>query len=127
MTHVNEANRYIENAKEVLRDKADKQDGFYQDKKYVKLAGHAAYSGVLMALDGTLEVMGIKKRRRKSAEWYQRELAAIDKKILNRFLSVYDTLHLSLGYDGNPSAKVAAAGIEDAEKIVKWAENRNAA
>ena len=127
MTHIKEATRYLENAREILREKADKQDGFYQDKKYVKLAGHAAYTGVLMALDGTLEEMGIRKKGRKSVEWYQKELGAIDKKLFTRFLSVYDTLHLSLGYDGNPSAKVAAAGIEDAEKIIKWAQAKSAA
>ena len=44
-----EAMRYIDNAKEILREKAKKEDGLYQDKKYVKMAGHTAYSGVLLA------------------------------------------------------------------------------
>lgn len=48
---VQEARRYLDNAKELLRDKAKKDGKYYQDKKYVKLAGHAAYSGVLIALD----------------------------------------------------------------------------
>ena len=127
MTHIKEATRYIENARDILKQKANKQDGFYQDKKYVKLAGHAAYTGVLMALDQTLEEMGVKKKGRKSVEWYQRELASIDKRLLSRFLGVYDTLHLSLGYDGNPDAEVAQAGLENAEKIIRWAESKSAA
>jgi hypothetical protein len=127
MKHVTEATRYLENAKEILRVKANKQDGFYQYKKYVKLAGHAAYTGVLLALDGTLEEPGIGKKGRKNVEWYQKELSQIDKSLLYRFLGVYDTLHLSLGYDGNPDAKVAKAGLENAEKIIKWAETRSAA
>ena len=127
MKYINDATRYLENAKEILQDKADKKDGFYQDKKYVKLAGHAAYSGVLLALDGAFGEMGINKKWRKSIEWYQRELAKIDKRLLFRFLGVYDTLHLSLGYDGNPDSKVAKAGLENAEKIIKWAETKTAA
>lgn len=63
--HIIEAKRYLANAKEILREKAGKEDGFYQDRKYVKLAGHAAYSGVLVAIDGLLRV---KKKGRKSVD-----------------------------------------------------------
>jgi hypothetical protein len=117
-----EAHRYIDNAKEILRDKARKEDGFYQDRKYVKLAGHAAYSGILVALDGLL---GAKSKGRKSVEWYKSELAKLDRKMTGTFDAAYDTLHLSLGYDGNPSVKVALTGLEYAEQIVKWVETKN--
>jgi hypothetical protein len=52
--NLQEARRYLNNAKEILREKARKEGDHYQDKKYVRLAGHAAYSGVLIALDGLL-------------------------------------------------------------------------
>jgi len=42
-----------------LSEKAGKEDGYYQDTKYVKLAGHAAYAGILVALDAYLR----RKRR----------------------------------------------------------------
>lgn len=58
MDTVQEAKRYLDNAHEILRDKAHKEDGIYQDTKYVKLAGHAAYAGVLVALDGILGKKG---------------------------------------------------------------------
>ena len=32
------AKRYLDNAKEILREKALKDDGYYQDSKYVKMA-----------------------------------------------------------------------------------------
>ncbi|MFP5042953.1 DUF5618 family protein [Parasediminibacterium sp. JCM 36343] len=123
MDYIKEANRYLNNAKEILREKAHKEDGYYKDKKYVKLAGHAAYSAVLEALDGML---GIKKKGRKSVDWYQAELAKIDKKILNSFNTAYDVLHLSMGYDGAKSAKIASAGLEEAETIIKWAADKQA-
>jgi len=43
MKHITEAHRYLDNAKEILSTKAQKEDGFYQDRKYVKMAGNTAY------------------------------------------------------------------------------------
>ncbi|WP_461141388.1 DUF5618 family protein [Spirosoma pomorum] len=41
-----------------MRNKAHKEDGYYQDSKYVKMAGHTAYVGVLVALDELLGKKG---------------------------------------------------------------------
>jgi hypothetical protein len=120
---VQEAKRYLDNAKEILREKANKEDGFYQDKKYVKLAGHAAYTGVLVALDALL---GKKTKGRKSVEWYQNELSKVDKKALTTFNDAYDTLHLAMSYDGNRSAEVSSTGLKLAESIITWVETRTA-
>ena len=97
-TTVEEAKRYLANAREILRDKAHKEDGIYQDTKYVKLAGHAAYSGVLVALDGLLgkKGKGRKDPERRPVDWYKQQLAKLDKRLLNSFVGVYDTLHLSM-------------------------------
>lgn len=121
MKEILEARRHIENAKDILSEKAKKENGYYQDRKYVKMAGYTAYSGVLVALDA---ILGDKKKGRKSVEWYKEELAGLDKKILSSFLAAYDTLHLAMSYDGNLSSKVASAGLEDAEKIIAWAEQK---
>ena len=123
MEPTQEARRYIDNAREILRDKARKEDGYYQDAKYVKMAGNTAYSGILVALD---YLLGLKKKGRKDVTWYKEQLAVLDKKVLGAFVSAYDTLHLSLGYDGNPSAEVAQAGLKDAETIISWVETRTA-
>ena len=117
MKNIQEAHRYINNAKEILRDKAQKDEGYYQDKKYVKMAGHTAYTGVLVALDG---FFGLKKKGRKSVEWYKEELGKVDKKISFAFSTAYTVLHLEMGYDGIPSAKVANIGFEEAEVIINW-------
>jgi hypothetical protein len=122
-TTVQEAKRYLDNAKEILREKANKEDGYYLDTKYVKMAGHNAYVGVLVALDGFL---GKKGKGRKDVDWYKQHLSRLDKKLLNAFVSAYDTLHLSMSYDGNPSANVATAGLAEAETIINWVESRTA-
>jgi hypothetical protein len=119
MHTVEEAKRHLRNAKELLRDKARKEDDFYQDRKCVKLAGHAAYTGILIALDQLLQV---KKKGRMEVKWYKEQLSKMDKKVLNNFVAAYDTLHLAMGYDGNSSVKVAQAGLEQAEYIINWVE-----
>lgn len=123
MKSVQEARRYIANAREILREKARKEDGYYQDTKYVKMAGHTAYAGVLVALD---DLLGKKGKGRKDVDWYKEHLAKLDKKLLTVFVATYDTLHLSMSYDGNPSGVVATGGLQDAEKIIDWVENRMA-
>jgi hypothetical protein len=121
MRNTVEAMRYIDNAKDILREKAKKEDGLYLDKKYVRMAGHTAYLGVLVALD---ELLGNKKKGRKSVEWYQKELSTMDKKISSNFSNIYDTLHLALSYDGNQDAELAQNGIKRAEQIINWVDTR---
>lgn len=120
MNKIEEAYRYLNNTKEILSTKANKSEGVYQDKKYVKLAGHAAYNGVLEALNLILPT----KNGRKSAEWYKEQLAKIDKKMLNYFNNVYELLHLVMGYDGYGDARIVKVGLEDAELIINWVGNR---
>ena len=119
MNNITEAHIYTENAKEILRDKALKEDKYYKDAKYVKMAGNTAYNGVLMDLDG---LFGVKKKGRKSVEWYKEELGKMNKKMGNAFSNVYNTLHLYMGYDGLLSVKIANVGFEEAETIINWVE-----
>ena len=121
MKHIEEAHRFIDNAKQILKEKAHKEDGFYKDEKYVKMAGNTAYSGLLVALDGLL---GVKKKGRKSVDWYKEELSKMDKKILYSFSTAYTTLHLVMGYDGSPSVIIANEGLKHAEKIIHWVETK---
>lgn len=69
MKEITEARRYITNARDLLRDKGQKDGGYYQDSKYVKNAGHTAYAGVLVALDSVLPK---KPKGRKDVDWYKR-------------------------------------------------------
>ncbi len=121
---IREAKRYLDNAKEILREKAGKEDGYYQDAKYVKMAGHTAYTGVLFALD---RYFGKKTKGRQDVDWYKQNLSRFDKKVLNSFLTAYQVLHLDMAYDGAKSADLAKLGMQEAERIMDWVETRTAA
>ncbi|MDR2824157.1 MAG: DUF5618 family protein [Prevotellaceae bacterium] len=119
---IKEAERYLENAKQILSEKAEKEGNYYQDQKYVKMAGNTAWNGVLVALDGALGVRkNLKKGQRLDIDDYRDALYAKDKKMNSVFLSAYESLHKALGYDGNPNYKIVQAALEDGRAMVSWA------
>jgi hypothetical protein len=62
-----EAAGYIENATDILKTKGNKEGGYYQDTKYVKMACGTAYSGVLLAVDTYLDIKGAPLEKKKIA------------------------------------------------------------
>ena len=111
-----EAIRYMDNAKECLK-KAKKEERFYSDPKYVKMACGTAYSGVLVALDCFLLLKGVEKptgKDRKSIEYYISNISKLDKKLLRHINSAYKILHLFGYYDGIEKADVVKSGFDDA-------------
>jgi hypothetical protein len=116
-----EAMRYMDNAKECLKN-ARKEGGYYNDQKYVRMACGTAYSGLLTALDCFLILRGKHKptaKERKSIEYYQKNIALIDKKMLNGLNSAYKILHLWGYYDGIEKATVVRDGFDEACKIIE--------
>ncbi|GIV28574.1 MAG: hypothetical protein KatS3mg027_2388 [Bacteroidia bacterium] len=122
--YIADARRHIENARDILKEKGKKEDGFYTDAKYVAMAGHTAYRGVLIALDELMKQYGIKKRTRKHLDDYRDFIAKLDRKVLNYFNVVYEQLHLVMGYDGIGEYKFVQMGLEYAEKIIDWVEKK---
>jgi superfamily I DNA and/or RNA helicase len=116
--------RHLENAKTILKENGKKEGRFYTDEKYVSLAGHAAYRGVLLALNELMKEHGILKKTRKHVDDYRDFIAKQDKKILNHFNSVYEQLHLVMGYDGVGEYKMVQIGLELAEEIIKWVNKK---
>jgi hypothetical protein len=118
--YYNEAIRYMDNAKENLKN-AKKEGGFYHDKKYVKTACGVAYNGLLVALDGFLILKGVDKpkgKERKSIEYYQGNINKIDKKMLNNLNGAYEVLHLWGYYDGITDAIVVKRGFDLAYTLI---------
>lgn len=116
--YYNEAIRYMENAKEILK-KAGKEDNHYQDEKYVKTACGLAYNAVLVALKGLFILKDIPKpKNRAKREYYEDNLAKFDKKLLKYYNEVYNILHLSGYYDGVTNVKVVSSGFEEAYLII---------
>ena len=119
--HYSEATRYMDNAKDYLKQ-AKKEGKFYSDAKYVRTACGTAYNGVLIALDAFLTLKGIKlpdgKNKRKSIEIYQHNVSNIDKKLSKNLDCVYKVLHLGGYYDGILKVDVIKSGFEDAQIII---------
>mgnify|MGYP001569431364 CR=1 FL=1 len=116
-----EAIRYMNNAQEAL-DKAGKEYNYYIDEKYVKAACGIAYSGVLKALDGYLilkEIPKLKKGKRKSKEYYEMNLATLDRKVLTSYNAAYGILHLGGYYEGLTHIKTIKTGLEVAFEIIE--------
>jgi hypothetical protein len=109
----------MDNAKESLKN-AKKEGDYYNDRKYVKAACGIAYSGLLVGMDGFLQLKDIKGRakERKSIEYYQRNVTKIDKKMLNTLNSAYEILHLLGYYDGITDASVVKRGFDLAYVLI---------
>jgi hypothetical protein len=120
---IREAERYLQNARQILSEKAGKDGDYYSDRKYVKMAGNTAWNGVLVALDAVLGIRsGLKKNQRPEFQDYQKAIAKVDSKMTRPLLGAYESLHKALGYDGNPRYKIVQDSLEQARMILDWAE-----
>jgi len=120
---IREAERYLQNARQLLSDKAEKDGDYYNDTKYVKMAGNTAWNGVLVALDAVLPVRkNLKKSQRPEFKDYQEAIAQKDSRMTRPLLWAYESLHKVMGYDGNPRYKIVQDSLDQAKMIVTWAE-----
>lgn len=116
---IEEARRYVENAKETLQEKGelDTELKMYRDEKYVRAAGNYLWLGVLMALDAVFKVRK-DRRTRVDIKDYRDAVSKRDKKLLALVNMGYDTMHLSMTYDGNQSKDVSDVGFRLANAII---------
>jgi len=114
---IEEARRYVANAKEVIKKaNYDPELNIYMDGKYVKMAGDTLWKGCLIALDAVLDIR--KGKGRPSIEKYKEAAATRDRKLLATIVAGYETMHLVMGYDGTKNKKVCDAGFEAANDII---------
>jgi hypothetical protein len=112
--------RYMNNAKDTLK-KSGKENGIYNDVKYVQMACGTAYSAVLIALDRYIqhkEGMNFKKPR--SIEEYRTKLSKLNKKLLVLLNAAYDELHLAGYYHGTQSEITVRSGFDKATEIIEY-------
>ncbi|GIV27951.1 MAG: hypothetical protein KatS3mg027_1765 [Bacteroidia bacterium] len=121
---IEDAKTYLENAKSILKEKAQLEGGYYSKPKYVKMAGNTAWNGVLVALDVLMHEKGINKKGRKNVDDYRDLIARENLKLLKTFNSAYNHLHLFMGYDGELNAQIAKTGMKLAEEIIHWVEKK---
>ena len=122
---IREAERYLQNARRMLSEKAEKDGEYYNDRKYVRMAGNTAWNGVLIALDSVLDVrLNMKKGQHPEFRDYQDAIAKKDSKMPRVLLNAYDLLHKSLGYDGVTRYKIVQDSLEQANTIISWADKQ---
>lgn len=116
---IGKARQYLDNARLILRGKAGFDDGYYLNKKYVKVAGKKAYAGMLRALD---QYLGNSMPSPKDVEWYEEHLTVLDRKMLSAFDTAYRILDEMMGRKGISNAELAEIGISNAQQVVDWVE-----
>lgn len=116
---IEEARRYVDNARETLREKGELnlELSRYDDEKYVRAAGNYLWLGVLMALDSVFHVRE-DRRTRVDIKDYREAIGKRDRKLLALVNDGYDTMHLSMTYDGNQSKDVCDVGFRLANAII---------
>ena len=116
---VAEARRYVQNARDLLNEKADldPETQLYQDRKYVRMAGNTLWNGVLLILDA---VFNLKTKQCPHPDIidYKNEIAKRDRKLLNLVIAGYETMHIYMGYDGNQRKATCHDGIDLANNII---------
>jgi len=122
---IREAERYLQNARKILSEKAEKDGKYYNDTKYVKMAGDTAWKGVLVALDAVLHVReSMKKGQRPDFNDYLEALSKVDNKMTRPLLGAYESLHKAMGYDGNPVYTIVQDSLNEGKIIIDWADKR---
>ena len=118
---VEKAERYLQNAREILREKAGKEDGLYANAKYVKMAAKTAYSAALLILDEYLKQKeGDKFTKPKSIEDYTNRVRKYDKKLLRLLVNVYDELYIIGYYHGTRSVDTIQAGLNNVTQMLTY-------
>jgi hypothetical protein len=120
---IEESRRYVDNAEKTLRENGRYNSELkqYEDDKYVRAAGHYLWHSVLLALDAVFEVRKDRRTRVDINDYYD-AIRKRDKKLLALVNNSYNTMHLSMDYDGNSRKKVCDAGFELANDIIDRCE-----
>ncbi|MCG6553705.1 MAG: DUF5618 family protein [Candidatus Magnetominusculus sp. LBB02] len=99
-----EAQRYMENARELLKAAAI-EDNIYLDKKPVREAFGTAYLAILEAINEALIIKGLtRKELPKSVDGYmaaiKKHLSVNNGKLVREFDSLYESIHIAGYYRG---------------------------
>lgn len=119
---IKEAERYLQNARQILSEKGEKDGDYYQDSKYVRMAGNTVWNGVLIALDAALNVRkNLKSGQHPDIKDYQNAVAKADKKMTRPLQAAYLSIHQALGYDGNTRYKTVQDALLQGKEMISWA------
>ena len=116
---LSEARRYVDNAKQTLQEhgQLDIKSRLYMDDKYVRSAGNFLWYAMIIMMDAVFNVK-TSHHPHPDINDYKAAVAQRDRKLLAYVVAAYDTMHISMGYDGNPSKKVCDEGFRLANHII---------
>jgi hypothetical protein len=122
-----EANRYIENAKDILRT-VPIENNRYQDDKYVRTAAGIAYLAPLKAIDGYY--LGKKRNDDKMPESIEHYRQIVRKhhpkfrRILDLLDTAYENLHIFAYYRGGTGVEMVKEGLNAAKQLISEMEDK---
>ena len=116
---VEEARRYVDNAKKLLIENGelDVETRLYNDSKNVKMAGDTLWKGVLLILDAVFHVRK-DRRTRVHIDDYINAVNKRDGKLSKYVHTGYETMHIVMGYDGTSSKATCDEGFRIANEII---------
>lgn len=124
---IEEARRYVDNAHKTLKDNEnyDPDTRCYDDKKYVRSAGHYLWHAVMLALDSVFHVRE-DRRTRVDVDAYREAVRKRDRKLLALLDTSYLILNLHMGYDGILSKNYCDSGFQITNDIIDRCERLRA-
>lgn len=116
---IDEARRYMENAKTLLVEHGDldEDDFFYNNRKCVKKVGNALWRSVLLVLDAVFHVRQ-DRRTRVHIDDYLEAIGNRDEKLCRIVDSGYEVLYVIMGYYGNQCKGICEDGFRIANDII---------
>ena len=116
---IDEARRYLDNARDTLKtnEEYDPVTRSYNDKKYVRAAGHYLWHAVMLALDAVFHVRD-DRRTRIDIDAYREAVRKRDRKLLTLVNTSYQILHIHMGYDGVLNKNVCDEGFHLTNDII---------
>ena len=116
---VEEARRYVENAKKTIREnvKYDSEIDCYDDTKSIRAAGHYLWHAVLIMLDAVFQVKGPQQLHPDISD-YLKAVSQRDRKLLSLVRDAYTVNHIYLGYDGVQRKGIFLEGIKITNDII---------
>ena len=118
-----EARRYVENAKETLKEKGelDVEMNRYEDEKYVRAAGNYLWRGVLQALDAVFHVRS-DRRKKVNIDDYLDVIGNTNEKLKGLVDTGYYIMYVYMAYDGMRLKDISDIGFNIATQIIDRCE-----
>lgn len=110
-----DAQHWIDRAYYTLDYKATRKNGYYTNRKWVRLAGRQAYQGLQVSLTTLLG----KPAKGQSTHAYYRDQLTVDyPELVEPYRAVYAELVQRMGHQGHRRVRLAQAMLANAESLV---------